>query len=151
MITTANHYFGLTPPLHMGTWEKWFAQVVSLDMRRRGLSPPWGISNLEPLRTEVRQGAWQVACPGPGCRGAELAWEEGLFMCLSCFNVGIDHLLRRSYFPTERREIEALLEPRLLPNRNWWRADSLADLERENAEHGLTSVAWKPRLNVGGI
>lgn len=137
MIITANWYFSLTPPLFIKTWEEWLVKIVSLEMIRRGLHAPTEITEEEPVTAQVRQGAWMVLCPGPKCKGAELAWEEGLFLCLSCFNVAIGHRLRRSSFPAERRAIETILEPRPLPNRNWSLGETLADLERENVEHGV--------------
>ena len=139
-IITANFYFGLTPPLHIRKWDDWLLRVVSVEMTRRGLNLPTEMAGVPPLLAQVRQGAWMVLCPAPGCRGAELAWEEGLFMCMSCFNNHTQHRYLATAFPDGRREIEHILEPRPLLNRNWLHGEPLLDLALENMEHGLPDL-----------
>jgi hypothetical protein len=85
-----------------------------------------------PVLAECHEGAWLVRCE---CRGAEYAWEEGLFWCFSCGNDSAGHRVRRSAFPLERAEIEALLMRRTLKRRTWLKEETVDDLIRQNEEH----------------
>lgn len=89
------------------------------------------------LIARVNHGTWIVDCPNPDCRGAEYIWEEGLFMCWSCFNAHVDHCYLLTDFPKERRTIEAILDVRPEPNRNWDHHESIDDLQSENIEHNV--------------
>ena len=84
------------------------------------------------LTAYVNHGRWLVKCE---CGGCEYAWEEGLFMCQSCWNSGHKHKVRRVEFPKSRVKIEKLLEQRPLVNRNWAPGETLTQLERDNKEH----------------
>ena len=133
MIVTANHWFN-TPPLWITDWDTWKRVQVIPMMLRFGIqiNPTQGSWSAATL--EVRQGNWLAIC---ACGGAEYGWEEGWMMCMSCWNNAYDHQLRRTEFPPERHAIEALLEPRLLLNRNWLHGETLEVLRQENAEHGI--------------
>ena len=132
MIVTANHWFG-------STWENWLkGQVTPLAMRFGVKVGPID-QGRPPQGLEVRQGTWLAVC---ACQGAEYGWEEGYFVCLSCFNAGAGHRILRTAFPDERADIESILELRPLPNRNWRPGETVEDLRRENAEHGLGVVSW---------
>lgn len=91
-----------------------------------------GMDEGKPLMAFVNHGRWLVKCE---CGGAEYAWEEGLFMCFSCFNSAHKHNFRRAVFPEGRAIIERLLEVRPLLNRNFLLTDTVKVLEAENEEH----------------
>ena len=91
-----------------------------------------GIALDKPLLTYVNHGRWLVSCDK--CKGAEYAWEEGMFMCRSCWNAGHGHQYRKAEFPEDRQKIEKILEKRALPNRNWSHGETLAFLRQENKE-----------------
>lgn len=105
---------------------------IIAQFRELHLPLPIKVSDSEPLKAYVNHGRWIVKCE---CGGAEKAWEEGLFMCLSCWNSGHKHQYRRVVFPKERARIEELLIKRPLINRNWSPGETLAQLKKENKEH----------------
>ena len=92
-------------------------------------------SKVMPIAAYVNRGRWLADCRD--CAGAEIVVEDGLTMCVSCIieDRGIEW--RRVTFPAERREIEELLSRRRVENRNWLVEESVADLQRENQEHGI--------------
>lgn len=117
----------------MPTWAEWWQSVVLPASTRQGIT--MHIPSDDPFRmAQVRQGNWIILC---ACHGAEYAWEEGLFVCLSCFNARHGHRILRSQFPPDRQRIEAILDLRPLPNRNWLPGETVEDLERENIEHHM--------------
>lgn len=132
MIVTGNHWC-------KRSWDQFCEQVAFPLLELRGV-PLCGFSGMPLLRAEVRQGRWVVLCPW--CRGAELAWEEQLFLCLSCCNAGVGHQLVPVVFPQERRAIEAVLDQRPLPNRNWLLQETVLDLLRENEDHRQELLIW---------
>jgi len=105
--------------------------VVAPAMARRQL-PQGGIDDGKPVKARVNHGRWIVDC---ACGGAELAFDEGLFMCQACMNGGHKHKYRHLVFPKNRPLIEAALIQRPEPNRNWWPGESLAQLKAENSQH----------------
>lgn len=84
----------------------------------------------------VDHGRWIVRCPF-ACGGAEAADPETrLFYCLTCYNADVSRKWLRVIWPEERQLIEASLEKRpQAETRNWHRAETVTDLERENEEH----------------
>ena len=131
-MITANQFF-------KGSFETYRTLVLlpgmSMRLVNRNLPSPLKEnidSDSPPLEAYVNHGRWVVKCE---CGGAEKAWEEGWFMCQSCFNAGHKHQYRRSIFPKERLKIENLLEVRPLPNRNWYPGETLSQLQAENKEH----------------
>lgn len=128
MIVTANKWF---QPLR---WQEFAEKVIKPTMQKYGIEPQ-GYSDLSPIIAIVRQGRWLVLCPD--CNGAERAWEEGWMMCMSCWNGYTKHQYRKVIFPSERLEIENILEPRPLQNRNWEQGELMADLRKQNIEHGI--------------
>lgn len=108
---------------------------IGIFARFKKLKLPFPIGIFEdelPLEAYVNHGRWIVKCK---CGGAEKAWEEGLFMCLSCLNSSHKHQYRKAIFPRTRAKIEALLIQRPLINRNWIPGETLTQLKKENKEH----------------
>lgn len=88
------------------------------------------------VRAEINHGRWLVRCPF--CSGAEEADpDQPVFYCLSCGNADFGGRVMIVAFPDKQKAIEAALLRREMGNRNWGPGESLADLVRENAEHGL--------------
>jgi len=93
------------------------------------------------LLAHVNHGRWVVHCPTPGCGGAELAREDGLFFCCECRNAEVGGDYRTVAFPGEREEIERVLKLRPAPaTRNWQPGETLDDLKAENLAHGAPIV-----------
>ncbi len=133
MIITGNRYFSLHPHRPCNHWEQFYAVWIMPEMQRNGVKM-LGFADSAPVRVYINHGKWYLACP---CGGIEFAWEEGLTMCLSCFNAHVNHKLLRTQFPAEREDIERILELRPLPNRNWAAGETIADLIQENRDHGM--------------
>ena len=96
-----------------------------------------------PLRATINRGIWIVACecraPGDPAPGM-LCWlDVPLMWCVRCRNADAGHRWRPYLLPSpdERAAIDAVLEPRAIVNRNWLPGETVADLLRENAAHGL--------------
>ena len=123
-MITGNLQFGMP-------WEAYKLTVIVPTMGKR-LLPQGGISDAESVKARVNHGRWIVDCE---CRGAEFAFDEGLFMCQSCYNAGHKHQYRRLVFPKNRKGIEMELIQRPEPNRNWYPGESIAKLRAENEEH----------------
>ena len=125
MIVTANSWLNMTR-------DEYVRRIIYATMKRHGIRYYPSVDEGEPLKAFVNRGRWLVQCE---CGGAEHAWEEGLFICRSCFNSGHGHRVRLSVFPKDRAKIEDLLNVRPLDNRHWFPHESLADLRRENRHH----------------
>jgi hypothetical protein len=99
--------------------------------------PPWKKLHagqfVGTVEARVEHGRWLVDCPVDGCAGAQLASDsDRRFVCVECaagpFEVE---------WPLDRDEIEAALNVRPAPNRNWLPGETVADLLAENAERGV--------------
>lgn len=128
MLVTANKSF----ECNLEGFERLLKLGIFANFARLNLPLPIGTSDDKPLQAEVNHGRWIVKCE---CGGADLAWEEGLFMCQSCWNGKHKHQYRKAVFPRWRQQIEELLSRRPLENRNWAPGETLAQLKRENQEH----------------
>ena len=104
---------------------------IKPSMAKAGLKLDPDIDLSRPVKVEIRHGRWLGLCE---CGGAEVLWEEGKFMCFSCWNAASKHHYRLTEFPAERKEIETILEARPLPNRNW-QGESVEALQVENDAH----------------
>ena len=138
MIVTANQRFAFVGRPGLKDWGWWMATVVVPAALSRGvvLLPEAG----GPILTaHVNHGRWVVACPT--CPGQEEAWAEGQFVCVSCLNAGNRHQVLRARFPDNRYLIEALLDRRPLPNRNWELWETVEALQAENQEHEAELLA----------
>lgn len=125
MIVTANKWLN-------EEWDKYRIGALIPMMIKHGVKTEPGISDSKPVMAFVNHGRWLIKCE---CGGAEYAWEEGLFMCQSCWNSAYKHNFRKAVFPKERKQIEELLEARPLLNRNFLLTDTVTILKAENAEH----------------
>lgn len=124
MIVTGNIYF-------KRSWEIYKLTDIVPKMASAGLTDR-GIDMSYRLKAYINHGRWCVRCQ---CGGSEYAWEEGIFMCQSCWNETHGHRYGLVEFPAEREAIEQLLEVRRRVNRNWYPGETAFDLERENALH----------------
>ena len=134
-MITANTFFNRVRyqgDLPKGSWPVYWRMIIIPELIAKHLPVSQELSVGKPLRAYVNHGRWVVKCE---CGGAEKAWEEGLFMCQSCFNSKHQHRLRLAMFPKNRAEIEKLLLVRPLENRNWSPSETLAFLKAENSAH----------------
>ncbi len=79
----------------------------------------------------VSGGRWKVKCPCGNAPSASPEWD--LACCLEC-----GAIFRRLAWPPERAQIEALLLARPAHARHWRPGETVAFLEAENAEHGVS-------------
>jgi hypothetical protein len=102
-------------------------------------TPPMpGLAMEPPAHAEVNHGRWIARCPF-GCGGAEMVdFERPTFFCCECRNMPTFNRPVPVIIPKNRAKIEAaLLKRPEYPTRNWKPGETVADLERENAERGL--------------
>lgn len=123
-MITANVFF-------KSSWDTYRKLVIQSGLLKNGIREV-GYSDDIPLQAYVNHGRWLIKCE---CGGCEKAWEEGWFICQSCFNAGHKHQYRKAVFPKNRRQIESLLLLRPLPNRNWYPDETVKQLADENKEH----------------
>jgi hypothetical protein len=103
----------------------------------------------DPVTALVLDGRWVARCPDCLTGQEVVDPAEPLFSCLNgqCLSVGNGHWPRPVVFPPEgvQRSLAGILLARPNPvNRNWdpeglvtGRAETLADLRRENLDHGM--------------
>lgn len=124
-MITANMFFKCE-------WDTYRKMVLIAEMGKRLIAEQDYDKESPPLKAHINHGNWSVKCE---CGGSEFAWEEGFFMCRSCFNGNHKHKYRKAIFPKDRTKIEELLLIRPLQNRNWYPNETLAQLRAENKEH----------------
>ena len=103
-----------------------------------------------PMIAEVNHGVWIARCdcgadrstlPAPGC----IVWlDDPWGWCVRCGNASSGGRWRAIVVPAEheRAAIEAALARRPDPaTRNWWPGETVAELWRQNAEHGIRREA----------
>lgn len=85
----------------------------------------------------VSGGRWLVQCPA--CLSAQYACEQDArFFCVDCLNEHAGGAWVRVVWPKEREAIEAaLLERPDKHSQTWMPHESVDDLRRQNAEHGI--------------
>ncbi len=121
MIETAESYFG-----------KGLRPEARKRLRDRPLLTNRELSN-KTLRAEINHSRWLVDCPH--CNNAEFLFSDKRFFCTECENEAIGGKLYRVIMPTKKAQIEALLEPRPIPNRSWRYPETIDDLTKENELH----------------
>lgn len=99
-------------------------------------------ADAEPLVAEVNHGVWiaRDACgEHGGVHGGGVVWlARPMIWCPRCGNRATGGLWRPVALPTDRAEIEAALAARPdRETRNWRPTETVGDLLRENAEHGV--------------
>lgn len=101
---------------------------------------PTGDAETPRLSPQVGQGRWFVRCPW--CPGATILVEEDpRFFCCDCCNAAVGGRYLPVDLPPDIREIERVLMRRPdVMTRNWLPGETVADLDRENIEHGV--FAW---------
>lgn len=114
-------------------WKSWENGAIKRLCEKFQVPVPKEFASEKPLTAECIRGAWIIRCPD--CKGAEYAWEEGMFFCCSCLNNNVGHKLRRASFPPKRVVIDFLLQVRPLNNRNFKPGETIEQLESENKEH----------------
>ena len=84
----------------------------------------------------IDEGVWMAHCPS--CDGYTVPRRGAArHICYSCWHGG-DPRFRAVTWPTDLDDIEAVLLRRpQTANRNWRPPETLDDLRRENAEHGV--------------
>lgn len=84
----------------------------------------------------INEGRWIAECPD--CHGAQLAArEDKRFLCNCCGNVAIAGQWRAVIWPKDVQGIEDALQPRAEVNAHWLPGETVAQLKRENADHGI--------------
>lgn len=83
----------------------------------------------------ISGGRWLAFCPVPDCNSAEyVQYDWPVFVCSASCGEGPLTVI----FPRQREQIEAELLKRSTPRtRNWRKGETVANLRRENREHGL--------------
>lgn len=91
----------------------------------------------EPVPARIDANRWIVDCPD--CGSAEFAFvDDPRFLCTNCLNAAVGGACRPVRFPRNREAIEATLLRRPVPRTREWRpGESVADLARQNRDHGL--------------
>ena len=136
MIRDGLAYFGYT----LDSWRT--GPIIREIGRRSGQLPP-PLSSVaegaEPAYARVYRGTWIADCPAAGCAGAEAVWKTTrLLWCATCHNADIGGAWRPVLVPDDAFAIEAALMRRPVEqSRNWQLPETVDDLLRENAEHGL--------------
>jgi hypothetical protein len=101
--------------------------------------PPEGLAIGIRAQASANQGRWFVQCPF--CAGAQLASHlDHRFFCVDCLHLTEPAAAGRWLeveWPAELNEIEELLLLRPEANRNWTPDETIVDLARDNALHGL--------------
>ena len=82
-----------------------------------------------PVYAYVNHGRWVADCPS--CNGAELVSENQEFLCGTCGRVS------PAVWPDTVTQIEATLNQRPEPNRNWNPGETVGMLTAENFENGV--------------
>lgn len=115
--------------------------LYAANARRAGLTLPAlnDIADVPAIPAHVNHGRWIVQCPD--CPGAEYVFmDQPIMMCNSCWNAAVGGKWRWVDVPSEskRRDLEAVLEARPLPQtRNWLPHEKVADLVKENLARKL--------------
>ena len=118
MIETAETYFG-----------KGLRPEARKRLRDRPLVLNREVSN-KTVRAEINHSRFLVNCPH--CNNAEFLFSDKRFFCSECKNEAIEGKLYKVVMPKDKLQIETLLEPRPIPNRNWKYPETIEDLVREN-------------------
>lgn len=116
-----------------GGYRQWVSQITTQLWTGHRIN--WTPSG-DPLPPIIVRNNWAVECPY--CRDAFL-YEPGYdFFCRTCLMQGNGGQPRPVDMPANRVAIETTLEQRPDPHtRNYLIGETIDDLKRENAEHGI--------------
>ena len=118
------------------TAETYFGKIGRPEARKRLSDRPLvlkrEVSN-KTLRADINHSRWLVNCPH--CNSTELLFSDKRFFCTECKNEAIDGKLYKVIMPKNKLQIETLLLPRPIPNRNWKYPETIEGLARENELH----------------
>lgn len=110
--------------------------IASLTLRQWGTFPNWEIGG-KPIHAWVCRSSWVVTCDV--CNEQDFIEPGQPFYCPNCCNGKNDGRARLVIWPAtgDRKKIEWLLSRRVVPQtRNWLLNETIADLEREQRDHG---------------
>lgn len=122
-----------------------YGEFVRYSASRKSMQAPAqdGVTDGEVV-AYVNHGRWIAECPD--CAGAQIVSEkERRFWCLNCGNATVNFAWRHVRMPQKRTAIETklVLRPAARSDRavtrNWLPGETVEDLQRENAEHGVDS------------
>lgn len=89
-----------------------------------------------PLHAWIGSSDWVITCDV--CRETIVINFGEIYFCPQCLNAAHGGKARKVIFPADREAIERLLILRPNPdNRNWLPHETVEDLRKENAEHGI--------------
>lgn len=122
--------------------------LVAHCWRKGGINkqPPPTSEVAASIPAELEHGRWIAKCPNRpiGCGGAlNASLTEPVFLCADCGSPENNGKWYAVAFPPDRAGIEAMLlkRPAVIADsairRNWKPGESIADLQRENTEHGV--------------
>ena len=135
MIQTARTVFKYRDKHDYQAWLRKQAEVKGIVFQPQDIL---AIDKVTPKAVAyVNHGRWVADCPDR-CGGAMLLDPNLPYMCGECFNIIIGGKWRLIQWPTDRLEIEMVLDKRPFSiNRNWWPVETVDDLKRENRDHGV--------------
>lgn len=117
--------------VEMATEQQWHGAKVNWSFRGN-------------CKAQISNSSWIVKCPY--CANAIIHEPGAPFYCSNCLMEANDGFALTVEYPENRAEIEAVLLKRPVPaNRNWVPKETLADLEKENADHGIGKEDEKPK------
>jgi len=118
------------------TAETYFSKINRPQARKRLKDRPFDLNrevSNKTLRAEINHSRWLVNCPH--CNNTEFSFSDKRFFCTECKNEAIGGKLYRVVMPKNKLQIETLLEPRPIFNRNWKYPETISDLVKENEIH----------------
>ena len=118
------------------TAESYFVKIDRPEARKRLRDRPLELNrevSNKTLKAEINHSRWLVMCPH--CSSAELLFNDKKFFCSECKNEVIGGKLYKIVMPKSTLQIETLLEPRPIRNRNWKYPETIEDLAKENELH----------------
>lgn len=128
----ANDYvdpFGNLRPAERVLLPQWWNAGTPLD---EAIAAPMGPSSIA-VEAQISHKRWVVACPSPGCYGAQLtAPDDRRFMCVECGNAAVGRKWRPVIWPEEHAQIGAILDERPADVAHWSPGETLDDLRAEN-------------------
>ena len=109
-----------------------------------GENMPQGLSRQVTTEAHISYGRWVADCPTPGCHAASyVSPDDPRIWCTLCENRAAGGKWATVIFPTKatRLRVEELLSRRALAeHRTWYPYETIADLQRENHDHGVDAT-----------